>query len=69
MDSFQEDAKTAIQMYGQTIRIQKLLVETAETIQTILDCYEEIFGYVTAVIFGLLCNFGICNVFRFAEYS
>lgn len=51
MDSFQEDAKTAIQMYGQTIKIQKLLVETTETIQTILDCYEEIFGYVTAVNF------------------
>lgn len=51
MDSFQEDVKTAIQMYGQTIKIQKLLVETVETVQTILDCYEEIFGYVTAVNF------------------
>ena len=51
MESIQDDASAAVEMYVQTIKIQKLLGESPETVQMIMECYEEIMTYVTMIPF------------------
>lgn len=45
--TLRDEVDDAIQMYKHTIHIQKMLVESEDTVNTIIACYETIMNYLT----------------------
>lgn len=63
ISSLQDECADAIQMYNHSIRIQRMLGESEETINAIISCYEEIMKYVEYLQDG-----GVDLVLDYAEF-